>query len=224
MLENGQFYPVLVLLYNQANQINWQTIISIIALIVAFITTYIVKVQQENTVAPVLELVRGEYSTRPESNEQNSLYPGFLMIENLGQGPGKIMAVNLDTDQIFCDIATPVSLGPGSKTKLKMWLQEPDTDYKIRLAIYYHDLNNKVYTTQWSIVVNYHEPEEGKKRGNLDWRISSERIRKYKCRWPKFGKYQEHSIIHWVPPQDLLDDSLLELKPFKDSGNVIRSQ
>lgn len=184
-------------------------------------STNIMKKQQENIIAPALGLIDGYTVAKDNCNSsddtKNELdipcFPAFLTFENQGQGPGSLLAVDLDHDNIRCDISTPVSVRPGERTQVKIWLRTPNVEYKIRLGIYYWDMNSKCYGTQMSLLIRYNTPINHQYRGRLDWRVSSERLITSSEKRPT-------RIVHWHPPKKLFDKSILQLERFVDSPNI----
>lgn len=214
----------------QANQTDYSqiasTAITLLTAIFTACTAYAanssarsMKKQQEAMVVPALNLIKA-YSLPQEDRKDCTYYPVKLIFQNRGLGPANLFKVELDSENISCDIGTPVGVGPKNCTNLKLWLDKAETDYKIRLGLYYADINHKTYGTQLSMIIKYRPPKDGKK-GPADWRISCERIIPINDGFKRKDKDMiATQICHWTGEDELQIKSLLKLKKFTDSPNI----
>lgn len=216
------FYSMIVWILEKYSNADWGAVTALASAVAAIFAGYaaytasktvrIMKTQQDNMIAPKLGLVGG-YTMEKEYRNNLGLYPCFLVLENLGLGPATLFVLDLNPPDLRSDISTPISVAPRARTQILIWLDKPEADFKIKLGVYYWDLNNKCCGTQWSMLIKYHAPVEKELTGVLDWRLSCERLTEY-------IKERPSSINHWTPNRELFDPNLLALETFKDSPNL----
>jgi len=182
------------------SQINWElaahqtTVIAavasmvtaLIALITIIITKNQAKRQRKIDMMPVLALSEGKALSKQwlpgskvnaESHIKLERYPINLFFKNLGKGPANLVVVDLDNHEIECHIGTPTTVGPGSNAEVKLFLRDELKGLSVKLALYYRDIENNVYSTQVKLRLSYYTTDDlNFNVPTLQWTMDAEKV------------------------------------------------
>lgn len=139
------------------------------AAIAAGYAAYMSKKQVDAAHKPVLALTKVQAFPIPE----NETHPINLVLSNYGNGVANVLAVDLDKN-IKTHIGAPINIGSQGEVTIKMWLPLTNMEYKIRLSVYYWDIQKLCYRTEIQINIKLELMDRGVLIPN--WTIERDRV------------------------------------------------
>jgi len=107
---------------------------------------------REIEIFPALSLMQGHALVEDESG-----LPILLFLKNIGKGLANIESIESYSGNIIAiNKGIPLTVAPGDYTEIKIWLKKSVPSIKdARLIINYSDFENRKYSTEMDLIINY---------------------------------------------------------------------
>jgi len=148
-----------------APSINGQTILSFLTMVGslgAVFTSFVSIKMAKDSQIPLIAFVTGKIGK--EENQEEKGYRIDVPIKNVGFSPANIFVIDCVSSNIYkADIGVPTIIdkstgSPGDLSNISIWLKEKDKPFKVAIALYYWDIQQKgCFRSVSHIILKYSE-------------------------------------------------------------------